>query len=166
MRLIQKTIEENLQENYQHLKPLDVEIFNFLNKDSNRYKNDNVIDAVVLFNWALLHLDKEPDEDNREVHVLLGDYLLSQFYRLAAKDNNMGLLSDMMNISKDLHSDKSTWESRMNHISSESFKHTLFQPLLYLIEHGYVSQELNDVLTRVVERNMSADKNLNFKDVL
>lgn len=82
MITLERKIKTAIDKNYQYLKQFDASILSAIESSVIDHARIKTIEAVTLFNWALLHLDNLPSESEREQHVLVGDYLLSEFYQL------------------------------------------------------------------------------------
>ena len=162
---IEQKIKSKIDKNYQYLKQFDLSILSAIESSVINHARVKTIEAVTLFNWALLHLDHQPAFGERERHVLVGDYLLSEFYQLITEDNQLSVLSDMMDISKQIHIDKSRFVTSGRVLCVETLARILCAPILYLIEKGFIASHIKDVIDRVVEDMMDNRQNLLLKEV-
>ncbi|CEA00182.1 hypothetical protein BN1048_00855 [Jeotgalicoccus saudimassiliensis] len=129
------------------IKKLDQnEITDFFSDSKNIIHKRYVSDAVLLFTYALNQLDTIPSAGSRESHVLTGDAYFSEFYSALANHGEMQVVHDMVEISKDLSSRKSRQYENALELSDSELKYLLFAPLLYLMDNGYVTTDLDNVL--------------------
>lgn len=133
------------------------EITDFFSDPNHLIYKSHVSKAVLLFTYALNQLDKTPDSENRESHVLTGDYYFSEFYSALSRHGEMEVVHDMVEISKDLSSKKSKQFEQKKILSDDEIKYLLFAPLLYLIDNGYVSPDLNNILDFII-KDLDYDK--------
>lgn len=122
------------------------EITEFFSDSKNIIHKRYVADAVLLFTYALNQLDTVPPAESRESHVLTGDAYFSEFYSALANHGEMQVVHDMVEISKELSSKKSRQYEHALEVSDSELKYLLFAPLLYLIDNGYVTSDLDNVL--------------------
>lgn len=124
------------------------EITDFFIDDNNIIGETYIAEAVLLFTYALNTLDMIPDNQAREKHVLMGDYYFSEFYFTLSQGGHMDIVYDMVTISKDLASKKSDIYANTRMIDEHELKYLLFAPLFYLIDNGYVSSTLYQVIDK------------------
>ncbi len=127
------------------------EITDFFSDSKNIIHKRHVANAVLLFTYALNQLDRIPSADERESHVLAGDFYFSEFYSSLASHCEMDVVHDMVEISKLLSSKKSRLYEDALEVSDSELKYLLFAPLLYLIDNGYVTSDLDNVLGRYIK---------------
>ncbi|HIW12162.1 MAG TPA: hypothetical protein H9891_03285 [Candidatus Salinicoccus stercoripullorum] len=137
MDALKKELENDLGDGAWILDIHNNPFFDFFSEKGNVRHGSHVNDAVLLFNTALNFLDETPEDENRELHVLAGDYLFSRFYMYLAKDGSYSVLRDMMKISKQLSSRKSRLASSGEVPGADEVKWLLYAPMLYLVEHGF-----------------------------
>src|SRR5690625_3823569 len=137
--LIQQ-IEKDLKNNKLelHSEPF----FAFLTDESNIIRDPHICHAVLFFNKALQILDMEPEDEDREEHVLTGDYFFSQFYKILAAHNEYKVINDVSSISKEITSIKSAYATSDKNPPHAELKSLLFAPLIYLVDHGYAHNRL------------------------
>ena len=127
------------------------EITDFFSDSTNIIHKRYVSDAVLLFTYALNQLDRLPQSENRESHVLTGDAYFSEFYSALAHHGEMQVVHDMVKISKELSSIKSRQYEHPLEVSDSELKYLLFAPLLYLMDNGYVTSDLDNVLSCFIQ---------------
>ena len=127
------------------------EITEFFSDNNNIIHKKYISDAVLLFTHALNQLDKVPDVNNREGHVLTGDFYFSEFYSALSQHGEMQVVHDMVGTSKELSSKKSRQYEDKKVLTDSDLKYLLFAPLLYLIDNGYVKSDLDNILDRVIK---------------
>lgn len=127
------------------------EITNFFSDSKNIIHKRHISDAVLLFTYALNQLDTIPPADKRESHVLTGDFYFSEFYSSLARHGEMNVVHDMVEISKTVSSKKSKQYEKRLEVSDSELKYLLFAPLLYLIDNGYVTSNLDNVLSSYIK---------------
>lgn len=127
------------------------EITNFFSDSKNIIHKRHISDAVLLFTYALNQLDTIPPADKRESHVLTGDFYFSEFYSYLARHGEMNVVHDMVEISKTVSSKKSKQYENPLEVSDSELKYLLFAPLLYLIDNGYVTSNLDNVLSSYIK---------------
>ncbi|WP_411841804.1 hypothetical protein [Salinicoccus sp. HZC-1] len=125
--------------------------FDFFSEKGNILRGSHVNDAVLLFNTALNILDETPEDEDRELHVLAGDYLFSRFYMYLAEAESYSVLEDMMNISKQLSSRKSQLASTGEIPDADEVKWLKYAPMLYLVERGYTDTKLETLIDEQVK---------------
>lgn len=134
------------------IKTLDQnEITDFFSDAKNIIHKRHISDAVLLFTYALNQLDQIPSFDKRESHVLTGDYYFSEFYSALASHGEMQVVHDMVEISKSLSSKKSKQYEHARELNDSELKYLLFAPLLYLIDNGYVTSDLDIALDSYIK---------------
>ncbi|SOC38825.1 hypothetical protein SAMN05878391_0567 [Salinicoccus kekensis] len=146
--LIQQ-IEKDLKNN--KLKLHSEPFFAFFNDETNIIRDPHICHAVLFFNKALQILDIEPEEEEREEHVLTGDYFFSQFYKILAAHNEYKVINDVSGISKEITSKKSAYAEIPKSPSTEELQHLLFAPLIYLVDNGYAQDSLLKLISRYIE---------------
>ncbi len=146
MDTLKKELETDLGDGAWILNIHNNPFFDFFSKKSNVLCNGHVNDAVLLFNTALNFLDNTPQDEDRELHVLAGDYLFSRFYMYLAGDESYTVLGDMMDISKKLSSRKSHLAASGVIPDAAEVKWLLYAPMLYLVEHGYADKKLETLI--------------------
>lgn len=151
MDALKKEIEIDLGDGAWILNIHNNPFFEFFSQKANVLRGNHVNDAVLLFNTALNFLDKTPEDEDRELHVLAGDYLFSRFYMFLAADENYTVLDDMMKISKALSSKKSHLADTGEMPDADEVKWLLYAPLLYLVEHGYTDVKLESLIDQQVK---------------
>lgn len=166
MITLERKIKTAIENNYQYLKQFDHQILSAIECSVIDHARIKTIEAVTLFNWALLHLDNLPSEEEREQHVLVGDYLLTEFYQLITEDAQIEVLSDMMDISKQIHIDKSRFFTSSILLDVDSLANLLYAPILYLIKVGYISPDIKEVIHAQVRKLMQNRPNLLLKEVI
>lgn len=166
MSFLEDKVKTALNNNYQHLKTFDPDILSAIECSILDDAREKTIEAVTLFNWALHHLDNKPAENNREQHVLVGDYLLSQFYKLVIEDAQLSVLNDMMEISKKLHIEKSKFLSDEHTLDERTLESLLFAPILYLVDRSFISSDVKRATALHVEQLMNSQTTLRLKEVL
>lgn len=166
MITLEQKIKDAIDKNYQYLQQFDASILSAIESSVIDHARIKTIEAVTLFNWALLHLDHQPDESEREQHVLVGDYLLSEFYQLITEDKQLSVLSDMMDISKQIHIDKSRLVLSNTRLDIEMLANLLYAPVLYLVKRGFVSSYIKEIIHVQVSQLMLNRPNLLLKEVI
>lgn len=146
--LIQQ-IEKDLKNNKLelHSEPF----FAFFTDESNIIRDPHICHAVLFFNKALQILDMEPEDEDREEHVLTGDYFFSQFYKILAAHNEYKVINDVSGISKMITSKKSAYAEIPENPSRSELQHLLFAPLIYLVDNGYAQDSLLNLINRYIE---------------
>ncbi|MFD2829353.1 hypothetical protein [Corticicoccus populi] len=126
--------------------------FNYFENNQEYIYNTGVSNAVLCFNVAMNMLDFEPDGNNRENHVLSGDYLFSKFYSILSANNEFQVLHDVSKLSTEMISKKSRMIEQDKKWSKDDIKHIMFAPLLYLVENGYAHHHLTSIIDEYVNR--------------
>lgn len=163
---LERRIKSKIDKNYQYLKQFDLSILSAVESSVIDHAHIKTIEAVTLFNWALLHLDYKPGETEREQHVLVGDFLLSEFYTLISEDEALIVLSDMMDISKQIHIDKSRLVTSNTLLGREALASLLYAPILYLVNRGFISPHAEEVIHAQVGQRMQNRPSLLLKEVM
>ncbi len=166
MITLERNIKTAIDKNYQYLKQFDASILSAIESSVIDHARIKTIEAVTLFNWALLHLDKRPSETERETHVLVGDYLLSEFYQLITEDAQLAVLSDMMDISKQIHIDKSRLVASDTLLDVDALAQILYAPILYLVKVEFISPNIKEIIYAQVSKLMQDRPNLLLKEVI
>lgn len=166
MSFLEHKVKTALKHNSEYLMPFNADILSTIEHSRMTDKYRKTVDAVVLFNWALLHLDVKPKESDREQHVLVGDYLLAEFYKLVIEDNQLTVLNDMMEISKQIHNKKSRYLSENCNIEKSQLDALLYAPLHYLVEHFFLSKDVKRATERHVQQLMQDKMTLRLKEVM
>lgn len=113
-------------------------------------KDHEIVKAVVTFNLALLLLDNEPDKKDMENHVLYGDLYLSMFYITLSKYEAYDILTDVLDISKEIINLKSLYLKDKQFKSIEK-TYILFGPILYLRDRLFIDQDIDQVLELIMQ---------------
>lgn len=166
MSFLEDKVKTALNHNYQYLIPFNTDILSTIEQSLINKTYENTVNAVVMFNWALLHLDVKPKDSDREQHVLVGDYLLAEFYKLVIEDEQLTVLSDMMEISKQIHNEKSLYLSENGVLDKSQLETLLFAPLHYLVEHFFLSKDVKRATERHVQQLMQNRTTLRLKEVM
>ena len=132
------------------------DITNFLKDDANIIKDKTVVEAILLFTYALNNLDTIPSDEKREQHVLTGDFYFSEFYFALSREAKMDIVYEMVEISKTLSSRKSKIYEENIEIDLEEVKYLLFAPLLYLVDNDYVKLGLDSAIDKyLIDKDLS-----------
>src|SRR5699024_8405212 len=137
MDALKKELENDLGDGAWILDIHNNPFFDFFSEKGNVRHGSHVNDAVLLFNTALNFLDETPEDENRELHVLAGDYLFSRFYMYLAKDGSYSVLRDMMKISKQISSRKSLHSSSGELPGAYEVIWSRYAPILYLDDNSF-----------------------------
>lgn len=152
MNSLQEELEADLGFDVELLDIHNDPFFEYFSVDGNILRQRHVNEAVLLFNKALNLLDRTPSNENREPHVLAGDYLFSRFYILLSENEEYKVLGDMMNISRALSSRKSEIAVGREVPDSNEIKNLLYAPLIYLVEHKYTDAGLKTLIEQQMEQ--------------
>lgn len=151
MDALKKELEIDLGDGAWILNIHNNPFFDFFSEKGNVLRGSHVNDGVLLFNTALNFLDNTPEDEDRELHVLAGDYLFSRFYMYLAEGRSYSVLRDMMNLSKQLSSRKSHLAVSGEMPGAAEVKWLLYAPMLYLVEHGYTDVGLEALIDEQVK---------------
>ncbi|WP_052256328.1 hypothetical protein [Salinicoccus sp. YB14-2] len=149
MEALIQQIEKDLNNNSLELH--NESFFTFFTDEENIIRDAHICHAVLFFNKALQILDDEPDDADREEHVLTGDYFFSQFYKILAIHNEYKVINDVSSISKEITSIKSAYATSDNNPSYTELKSLLFAPLIYLVDNGYAHTSLLQLIDQYID---------------
>lgn len=149
MEALIQQIEKDLNNNSLELH--NEPFFTFFTDEENIIRDAHICHAVLFFNKALQILDDEPDNADREEHVLTGDYFFSQFYKILAIHNEYKVINDVSSISKEITSIKSAYATSDNNPSYTELKSLLFAPLIYLVDNGYAHTSLLQLIDQYID---------------
>lgn len=149
MEALIQQIEKDLNNNSMELH--NESFFTFFTDEENIIRDAHICHAVLFFNKALQILDDEPDDADREEHVLTGDYFFSQFYKILAIHNEYKVINDVSSISKEITSIKSAYATSDNNPSYTELKSLLFAPLIYLVDNGYAHTSLLQLIDQYID---------------
>lgn len=149
MEALIQQIEKDLNNNSLELH--NEPFFTFFTDEENIIRDAHICHAVLFFNKALQILDDEPDDADREEHVLTGDYFFSQFYKILAIHNEYKVINDVSSISKEITSIKSAYATSDNNPSYTELKSLLFAPLIYLVDNGYAHTSLLQLIDQYID---------------
>lgn len=149
MEALIQQIEKDLNNNSLELH--NEPFFTFFTDEENIIRDAHICHAVLFFNKALQILDDEPDDTDREEHVLTGDYFFSQFYKILAIHNEYKVINDVSSISKEITSIKSAYATSDNNPSYTELKSLLFAPLIYLVDNGYAHTSLLQLIDQYID---------------
>lgn len=135
--------------NDEYTRPLEP-IITYVNNETHILKDHEIVKAVVTFNLALLLLDNEPDKIDMENHVLYGDLYLSMFYITLSKYEAYDILTDVLDISKEIINLKSLYLKDKQFKSIEK-TYILFGPILYLRDRLFIDQDIDQVLELIMQ---------------
>lgn len=135
--------------NDEYTKPLEP-IITYVNNETHILKDYEIVKAVVTFNLALLLLDNEPDKTDMENHVLYGDLYLSMFYITLSKYEAYDILTDVLDISKEIINLKSLY-LKDKQLKSIEKTYILFGPILYLRDRFFIDQDIDQVLELIMQ---------------
>jgi len=135
--------------NDEYTRPLEP-IITYVNNETHILKDHEIVKAVVTFNLALLLLDNEPDKKDMENHVLYGDLYLSMFYITLSKYEAYDILTDVLDISKEIINFKSLYlkDKQLKPIEKS---YILFGPILYLRDRLFIDQDIDQVLELIMQ---------------
>ncbi|GAB3072135.1 hypothetical protein ACFOU0_07585 [Salinicoccus sesuvii] len=146
MNALRKELESDLGPNSWILDIHNDPFFEFFSEEAHILNSPHVNQAVLLFNTALNLLDRIPEDADRELHVLAGDYLFSKFYMMLSEHEEYEVLRDMMEMSKSLNSRKSELAMGDRMLRSQEMEWLLYGPMRYLISNGYIDSRLDKVI--------------------
>lgn len=146
MNALRKELESDLGPNSWILDIHNDPFFDFFSEEAHILNSPHVSQAVLLFNTALNLLDRVPEDADRELHVLAGDYLFSKFYVILSEHEEYEVLHDMMEMSKSLNSRKSELAMGEMVPRAQEMEWLLFGPMRYLISNGYIDSRLDKVI--------------------
>lgn len=149
MEALIQQIDKDLSNN--NLKLHNEPFFTFFTDEDNIIQDAHICHAVLFFNKALQILDEEPEDEDREEHVLTGDYFFSQFYKILAVHNEYKVINDVSSISKEITSIKSAYAKSDNNPSYAELKSLLFAPLIYLVDNGYAHNNLLQLINQYID---------------
>lgn len=135
--------------NDEYTRPLEP-IITYVNNETHILKDHEIVKAVVTFNLALLLLDNEPDKIDMENHVLYGDLYLSMFYITLSKYEAYDILTDVLDISKEIINLKSLY-LKDKQLKSIEKTYILFGPILYLRDRLFIDQDIDQVLELIMQ---------------
>ncbi|TVT29535.1 hypothetical protein FO441_04425 [Salinicoccus cyprini] len=146
MNALRKELESDLGPNSWILDIHNDPFFDFFSEEAHILSSPHVNQAVLLFNTALNFLDRVPEDADRELHVLAGDYLFSKFYMILSRHEEYEVLHDMMEMSKSLNSRKSELATGKVPPDPQEVEWLLYGPMLYLISNRYIDGRLGEVI--------------------